>query len=194
MLFNTLGNVRALVDLDPPAAGLMLDRLISFLRATLGGHRSLLRPLADEFRMLEDYLALMQVRMGERLTSELALPAELAQYPVPALLLQPLVENAIKHGLEPKRGGGTIRVGAWQETDCVMLRVEDDGIGLAEAGLHGPGAHAQEHGMGIALVRDRLTTLYPGQAHLSIGARPGGPGTRVSLRLPWPAAVDPSQP
>src|SRR5574341_1327605 len=103
MLFNTLANLRALIALDPPRAQAMLDRLIAFLRATLGASRVGTHPLRAEFERLADYLALMQIRMGERLRVELDLPDELADRPVPALLLQPLVENAIKHGLEPHR-------------------------------------------------------------------------------------------
>src|SRR6202012_2447339 len=90
----------------------MLDHLIAFLRATLAASRLAEHSLADEFARIEDYLALMRVRMGERLRASPALPPGLAAFGVPPLLLQPLVENAIKHGLEPQRGPGELRVSA----------------------------------------------------------------------------------
>ena len=110
MLFNTLANLRVLIALDPPRAQHMLDRLIAFLRSTLQASRAGTHTLADEFARLDDYLALMAVRMGARLQCTLTLPPELALQPMPALLLQPLVENAIRHGLEPKVEGGQIEV------------------------------------------------------------------------------------
>src|SRR2546428_7082195 len=99
MLFNTLANLGVLIGTDPPRAQAMLDRLIAFLRATLEASRSGSHPLAAEFARIADYLELMQVRMGARLRSRLELPDDLAALPVPPLLLQPLVENAIQHGL-----------------------------------------------------------------------------------------------
>ena len=101
MLFNTLANFRALIGTDPARATHMLDSLIDYLRAKLQASRATHHSLQNEFDRLGDYLALMQVRMGPRLTCALDLPAELADQLVPTLLLQPLVENAIKHGLEP---------------------------------------------------------------------------------------------
>ena len=112
MLFNTLANLRVLIGADPVRAQTMLDRLIAFLRATLAASRSGSHALADEFARIDDYLALMAVRMGARLAVRIELPAALRELPVPALLLQPLVENAIRHGLEPKVDGGRIEVRA----------------------------------------------------------------------------------
>src|SRR6185312_14350513 len=109
MLFNTLANLRALIAADPPRAQEMLDHLIAFLRATLAASRQPEHPLSDEFARIDDYLALMRVRMGDRLRTSAALPPDLAALPVPPLLLQPLVENAIKHGLEPQRGPGELQ-------------------------------------------------------------------------------------
>src|SRR5690606_28396221 len=97
---------------DPPRAEAMLDHLIAYLRATLGGARSTLHPLQEEFARLADYLEIMAVRMGPRLAFTLGLPEALRTVPMPPLLLQPLVENAIRHGLEPKVGGGEIAVRA----------------------------------------------------------------------------------
>ena len=106
MLFNTLANLRVLVASDPARAQAMLDHLIAYLRATLSASRATLHPLADEMDRLRDYLELMAVRMGPRLAYALEVPEALHAIPVPPLLLQPLVENAIRHGLEPQVEGG----------------------------------------------------------------------------------------
>ncbi|MBS0318842.1 MAG: histidine kinase, partial [Proteobacteria bacterium] len=106
MLFNTLANLRVLIGADPARAQQMLDHLIDYLRATLAASRAPEHALSAEFERLRDYLELMAVRMGPRLAYTLELPPELAGEPVPTLLLQPLVENSIRHGLEPKVEGG----------------------------------------------------------------------------------------
>src|SRR3569623_437905 len=112
MLFNTLANLRALSGVDPNRAQEMLDHMIAYLRATLNASRAASHSLQAEFDRLQDYLELMAIRMGPRLRFTLDLPGALAQDTVPSLLLQPLVENAIQHGLEPKVGGGEVRVAA----------------------------------------------------------------------------------
>ncbi|HEX2011262.1 MAG TPA: histidine kinase [Roseateles sp.] len=177
MLFNTLANLRVLIALDPPRAQAMLDRLIAFLRATLNASRSgETHALSEEFARLADYLALMQVRMGERLRPELRLPTELAALPVPPLLLQPLVENAIKHGLEPHVDGGALIVEARRDAGLLRLTVRDTGAGP------GLGSHAGT-GFGLAQVRARLATQYGAAAGLRLDAAAEG-GTLVSLWLP----------
>ena len=178
MLFNTLANLRALIASDPVRATDMLDRLIAYLRATLAASRTATHPLQAEFDRLRDYLELMAVRMGPRLRYTLALPAELAGLPVPPLLLQPLVENSIRHGLEPKVEGGGISVRAQRHGAVLTLEVSDTGTGLAAAGQP-PG------GFGLAQVRERLATAYGAQAAIEIVASEGG-GTRVTLTLPCP--------
>lgn len=180
MLFNTLANLRVLITLDPPRAVAMLDRLNGYLRATLGGSRATLHPLAQEFERLADYLELMAVRMGPRLRYALDLPEELGTVPVPPLLLQPLVENAIRHGLEPQVEGGSITVQARREHavdgDRLVLRVLDTG-----AGLSGPATTAG--GFGLTQVRERLQTLHGDRASLALAAEPGG-GTRATIAVP----------
>ncbi len=181
MLFNTLANLRALIGVDPARAQTMLDRLIDFLRATLNASRRSVHPLADEFSRLQDYLALMQIRMGERLQVELDLPPELAHCEVPALLLQPLVENAIKHGLEPQRGGGRLRLSARRDGEQLLLRVCDTGAGLEGARRNDlPGT-----GFGLTQVRERLQTLYGDLAGLTLRADEAG-GTLAEVHLPCP--------
>ncbi|MEP6873278.1 MAG: histidine kinase [Burkholderiales bacterium] len=182
MLFNTLANLRVLIGMDPPRAQLMLDQLIGFLRATLNASRASQHPLAAEFARLADYLALMQVRMGDRLQSQFDLPAELAAVPVPPLLLQPLVENCIKHGLEPNVAGGRVHVSAAREADELVLRVRDTGAGLSDT--HGDGTR-----FGLVQVRERLATLYGTRASLMLQAADDADGgTLATIRLPLPAA------
>ncbi|MDA8446158.1 sensor histidine kinase [Paracidovorax valerianellae] len=163
LMFNTLANLRVLIATDPPRAQAMLDHLIDYLRATLGASRATLHPLADEFARLRDYLELMSVRMGPRLAYTLDLPESLAGVPVPPLLLQPLAENAIRHGLEPKVEGGTLHIAARQLADGRLeLVVKDSGVGLADpAGAPTPPAGpAHQQSFGLRQVRERLHTLY----------------------------------
>jgi len=179
MLFNTLANLRVLITLDPPRAQAMLDRLIAFLRATLAASRSDRHALADEFARIADYLALMQVRMGdERLQVALDLPGELASLPIPPLLLQPLVENAIQHGLEPSRTGGRLSVAAQRDGTSLLLTVRDTGVGL-----DADRKPADGHGFGTHQVRERLATIYGDRARFTLAAAPDG-GTLATIVLP----------
>jgi len=189
MLFNTLANLRVLIATDPPRAQAMLDHLIAYLRATLGGARATLHPLADEFARLNDYLALMAVRMGPRLGYQLELPDALRAVPVPPLLLQPLVENAIRHGLEPQVKGGhiTVRASTRPGDDggtLLVLEVHDTGAGLKTPA---PAVTASGTGFGLAQVRERLATLHGTQGTLElIAARAGGTSARVTFPLNFP--------
>jgi sensor histidine kinase YesM len=182
MLFNTLANLRALIGTDPERATAMLDRLNDFLRATLTASRTEAtagrHTLADEFARLRDYLELMAVRMGPRLRYTLDLPDHLARHSVPPLLLQPLVENSIRHGLEPSLEGGDVRVTARQGADGLELEVSDSGVGCEPE---------PEAGFGLAQVRERLATAYPGQATVQWHSRPGE-GTCALLTLPLKAS------
>ena len=186
MLFNTLANLRVLISLDPPRAQQMLDRLIGFLRSTLGASRVEAHALQAEFDRTADYLALMAVRMGPRLACTLDLPPGLATVPVPPLLLQPLVENAIQHGLEPQVAGGRIEVRARREADTLVLTVRDTGRGLPDAANAPP---APGHGFGTQQVRDRLATLHGAAASLTLtSAADAEGGALATLRLPMPTA------
>ena len=185
MLFNTLANLRTLVEVDPSRAQTMLDQLIVYLRGTLTASRSTTTTLEHEFAHVEAYLELMRVRMASRLSIEIDLPGPLRTSPMPPMLLQPLVENAIKHGLEPKIEGGTVRIAASTVDGRLRVQVVDDGIGLVEA----PAAHmdarlgADTGGYGLAHVRERLQTLYGDAAWLAIESQPGG-GVRAVVELP----------
>ena len=183
MLFNTLANLRVLIGLDPVRAQAMLDHLIAFLRATLSASRNAQHPLSAEFAHLADYLALMTVRMGPRLTMSLDLAPELSATPVPPLLLQPLVENAIKHGLEPKVEGGRVEVSAHRVGNALHLAVRDTGVGLSEA----PSPFGTS--FGLEQVRARLATLYEGRATFTLQAADDGRGgvlALITLPLPKP--------
>ncbi|MEO6033571.1 MAG: histidine kinase [Burkholderiaceae bacterium] len=186
MLFNTLANLRVLIALDPPRAQVMLDQLIGFLRATLGASRASRHALRDEFARAADYLALIQVRMGERLATRIELPADLAELAVPPLLLQPLLENSIKHGLEPHVAGGRIELSAARErgldgSEQLVLRVRDTGAGFSGAADGGTR-------FGLEQVRERLDTLYGTRASLELGAaRDAEGGALATIRLPLDA-------
>ncbi|WP_082497652.1 sensor histidine kinase [Pseudorhodoferax sp. Leaf267] len=180
MLFNTLANLRALVGTDPAQATRMLDHLVAYLRATLVASRATEHSLAQEFDRLRDYLELMAVRMGPRLRYTLELPAELADWPVPSLLLQPLVENSIRHGLEPQVEGGSIRVSARASAAGVELEVLDSGTGMDE----GSGQQAQGGtGFGLVGVHERLATQFGPRAALVVAPAPEG-GTTARITLP----------
>ena len=194
MLFNTLANLKVLISLDPARAQVMLDHLIAFLRSTLQASRQITHPLSAEFDRLDDYLALMAVRMGERLTVELDLPPALAGLPVPSLLLQPLVENAVKHGLEPQVCGGLLRVRARQVGQRLLLEVHDSGAGLPAAqAAAGPIGTA----FGLTQIRERLATLHGSGADLKLLSpapfdppqRDAGPGTLALIELPIPTVT-----
>jgi hypothetical protein len=176
MLFNTLANLRALIALDPPRAQHMLDHMIAYLRATLDASRGTTHPLQAEFDRLGDYLSLIAIRMGPRMAYTLDLPPELASQAVPTLLLQPLVENSIQHGLEPKVGGGSVKVSARRDGSELRLEVTDSGIGWQ-------GDAPQGSGFGLAQVRERLRTLYGDAAGLTFERVPEG-GARAIIRIP----------
>lgn len=182
MLFNTLANLRALIGIDPAAAQQMVDRLNDYLRATLSASRATTHPLAAEFERLRDYLELMTIRMGARLQYSLELPDHLRSQSVPTLLLQPLVENAIKHGLEPKVGGGTVTVRAASgEAGHLVLEVLDSGIGYEPEASRT--ASPSGSGFGLAQVFERVATAYAGLGSVSVQSEPGV-GTMVRIDLP----------
>jgi hypothetical protein len=183
MLFNTLANLRALIAVDPARAQAMLDRLIAFLRASLAGSRAGVQTLAVEIDRLRDYLALMEVRMGARLATRFTLAGDAAAAQVPPLLLQPIVENSIKHGLEPKREGGRIEVSAGREGEALVIRIRDTGVGAAAALAPG------EVGFGLGHVRERLATLYGSAASFElVPVDDGEGGMRATVRLPFTIA------
>ncbi len=179
MLFNTLANLRSLVEDEPREAVHMIDMLIAYLRGALAGSRSNSATLASEFTQLAAYLEILSLRLGNRLRYRLDLPPELQQVAVPAMLLQPLVENAVKHGIEPKIGGGTVTVTARRDAGALEIVVADTGLGLP------PDADPERSGgsYGLVHVRERLRALYGHRAVLRL-ERNDPTGTRAIVSLP----------
>ena len=175
-LFNTLANLHALIPVNPARAQVMLDRLNDFLRAAFAAGRQDSNTLAGEFALLRAYLEIFAIRMGERLRFRLELPEALAGKALPPMLLQPLVENAIKHGVEPKIEGGEVTVRANAEDDRLVLTVADTGLGRGASSTAGTGA-------GIAHVRERLSGAYGEAASLELTDNAAG-GVTATLRLP----------
>jgi signal transduction histidine kinase len=178
-LFNTLANVLSLIEHDTPRAKAMLESFIDYLRGTLGQLRDGQATVATELALAEAYLALMAVRMDDRLRYSIHCAPEARGLALPALLLQPLVENAIRHGLEPKLAGGSVQVQAALQGGQLMITVQDDGLGAEAPRRSGPRAGA---GMALANIRERLATRYGPAASLQL--LPQEPGMCAVLRLP----------
>jgi sensor histidine kinase YesM len=165
MLFNTLATLQTLISSEPLRAQQMLDQLIHYLRATLSTSREAQTTLGKEFELIQAYLGLMSLRMGMRLTYTLHLPDELRSLPIAPMLLQPLIENAIRHGLEPKIDGGDCTVRVTRHQELLIISVLDSGMGLrAQAAYNKP---ASSH-LGLENIRARLDALYGPQAELTL--------------------------
>jgi hypothetical protein len=187
MLFNTMANLRVLIGVDSLRAQAMLDHFVAFLRTTLNASRTNSHSLRLEFLRISEYLYLMQIRMGSRLQFELDLPTELAELPIAPLLLQPIVENAIKHGLEPKVDGGTLRISARINAQFLILTVQDTGVGLSYAAANNPPLESDSN-FGLKQVHERLAVKYGKLAALSIApASEMDAGTTVSIQIPTDA-------
>lgn len=172
-LFNTLANVQALIDYEPTKAKRMLETFIDYLRATLDASRRTQATLGDEILLLERYMQLMQVRMGPRLQVVWDVSTELQTHPFAPLLLQPLIENAIKYGLEPKIEGGTITVTAKEFKGRITITVQDDGMGLD----HPPAARkpmAGGAGTGIKNIAARLRSTFGSDASVTVANMTAG--------------------
>lgn len=172
-LFNALNSVHALVRPRPEAAERMIVQLGDLLRAALDSESTPLVPLGQEIRLLETYLDIERTRFQDRLRTRVEVPPGLEGVPVPQFVLQPLVENCLKHGIGPRAEGGWVEVRAGTEGDALVLTVEDDGGGCGDV----------REGIGLSSTRARLDLLFPGRAALEVGPRPGG-GTRARVRLP----------
>jgi two-component sensor histidine kinase len=186
-LYNTLANVVSLIDSEPTQAKHMAVRLIGYLRHTLDASRRDHATLADELTSIADYLEILRLRMGERLTYSIDADASVRALPLMPMLLQPLVENAIKHGLEPKISGGHISIRASSSAESLRIEIGDNGLGFALT----PKLHADDgSGVGLANVRARLRAKYGGEASLVIDTLPVGEtgairsGTCVTIIIP----------
>ncbi|GGY13332.1 sensor histidine kinase [Paludibacterium paludis] len=184
-LFNTLSSISQLIESDPSRAASMQRNLIDYLRSALPHMReSRESTLGSQMTLSRAYLDIMKERMGERLSVRCEMDDALADAAFPPMMLQTLVENAIRHGLEPKEEGGCIVLGAALFRDRLDVSVRDDGVGFS------PSAG---RGVGLANIRDRLELLYGTRARLTIEMQEDTGGTRVTISLPYrkSAVVEP---
>jgi two-component system LytT family sensor kinase len=187
-LFNTLNSIATLIRLRPEQAREMIVKLASILRALLKDHDSYV-PFREELNFTEDYLGIEVMRFGaEKLRVVKEIDPGTLEVPVPSMLLQPLVENSIKHGLEPRISGGTITLRSRFQNGKLVIEVEDDGVGIAPERALRTGVLTQDgNGIGMRNVRERLEVLYGDAAEFEITSRPGR-GTRVTMQMPSVAA------
>ena len=178
-LFNTLASIDHLIEVDPPRASRMQRNLIALLRASMPAMREKATNLGRELEVVRPYLEILKVRMEERLQAQVDVPEGLYSADFPPMMLQSLVENAIKHGLEPKADGGSLTVSAEVAHGKLQVSVADTGVGFARAATAGTGT-------GLANIRERLKLIYGDAAELRIA--PNAPtGTRVTIVVPYKA-------
>ena len=174
-LFNTLANVSSLIDSDAALSKRLLERLNDWLRVALTRARSDSSTLGDELDMLDNYLQILKIRFGERLRWQIGVDEAARRSVFPPMLLQPLVENAVRHGIEPKLGGGEILIRADVMRGKLRIEVSDSGAGLS--------GDADAGGAGLANVRARLAALFGTAGHLTLQDNPDG-GVTATLELP----------
>jgi signal transduction histidine kinase len=189
-LFNTLASIDHLIETDPPRASKMQKNLIALLRASMPTMREAnaqaTRDLGRELAVIRPYLEILKVRMEERLQTEVRVSDGLLSAEFPPMMLQSLVENAIKHGLEPKAEGGSLTVAAEIVHGKLAVSVADTGLGFGKAATAGTG-------IGLANIRERLQLLYGSAASLTVSENPGG-GTRVTITVPYRAKTSEGAP
>ena len=174
-LFNTLANAQSVIESDPQVAKSILEHLNQYLRVSLGRTRRASSTLGDEINLVSALLAISALRLGERLHYSISAPEPLKAAELPPLLLQPLVENALKHGVEPAVSGGEIRIEARREHDSLCLRVTDTGVGLNAS---------SPEGVGLANVRARLSSLYGERGRLALyNHEPHGVVAEITMPL-----------
>jgi two-component system LytT family sensor kinase len=184
-LFNTLNSIASLVRGKPELAREMIVKLANILRILLK-QREAFVPFSEELAFTDDYLAIEVVRFGEKLRVVKEIAPETLQVVVPSMLLQPLIENSIKHGLEPRIHGGTVTLRSRLQGERLLIEVEDDGVGMApERDVTMPGSGLVRKGTGIGMknVRERMEVLYGKAAVMEVVSRPGR-GTRITLEMP----------
>ena len=176
-LFNTLASVQFLTESDPKRAGVLLRHLIDYLRAALPQLRASSTTLGKEAALAEAYLNILQMRIGSRLGFVIDIPPDLRDHPFPPNLLISLVENAIKHGIEPAAAGGTVTVTARRDAESVVVVVADTGRGFVDESA------TAGQGVGLSNVRERLVALYGNRGRFTL--EPVAPhGARATLALP----------
>ena len=189
-LFNTLASIDHLIETDPARASIMQKNLIALLRASMPTMREAnaqsTRDLGRELAVIRPYLEILKVRMEERLHTDVRVSDGLLSAEFPPMMLQSLVENAIKHGLEPKAEGGTLTVAAEIVHGKLAVTVADTGLGFGKAATAGTG-------IGLSNIRERLALLYGGRATLAITETAGG-GTTVTITVPYAVRADEVKP
>jgi two-component system LytT family sensor kinase len=182
-LFNTLNSIASLVRFRPELAREMIVKLANILRALLRDHDTYVA-FREELAFTDDYLGIEVVRFGaDKLRVVKEIDEDTLELQVPSMLLQPLIENSIKHGLEPRIHGGTITLRSRIDHQRMMIEVEDDGVGISESRAPAAGLVRSGAGIGMKNVRERLEVLFGTEATFEIESRPGR-GTRVTLSLP----------
>jgi sensor histidine kinase YesM len=181
-LFNTLASVQFLTETDPAQANRLLGHLIAYLRAALPQLRAHSSTLGREVELAQAYLAILQMRMGPRLRFHVDLSPEVASHPFPPNMLISLVENAIKHGVEPSVDGGDVAIQARRDGDRVIVQVGDSGRGLEAAAASA--VLTSSNGVGLSNVRERLAALFGSRGRFTIeAAEPRG--TRATIAIPY---------
>lgn len=175
-LFNTLSTILSFIDEEPRKAKQMLESFTSLLRSSLVTARNETITLAQEMAVVKSYLDIFSIRMGERLRYEIDIPEELRTARIPPLLIQPLVENAVKHGLEPSVSGGELSIRARRDDGRVLITVVDSGMGVSET--------SAGNGIGLENIRKRLELTYGKQARL-VFAENEPSGIRVTVEMPY---------
>ena len=185
-LFNTLNSITSLIRFKPDLAREMIGKLANILRVLLKD-RDAFVPLREELSFIDDYLAIEVVRFGEKLRVVKEIAEETLDVVVPSMLLQPLIENSIKHGLEPRINGGTVTLRSRITGRRLVLEVEDDGLGIPpeRVVIDDPSTAVRRPGLGVGMrnVRERMQVLYGGLATVEMNGRPGR-GTQVMLSMP----------
>jgi len=178
-LFNALNGIATLVrDKEAKSASAMIDALSDFLRSTLQRLNTPEIQVAEELQLIEQYLLIQHFRFGGRLRCSVVVEPEALRALIPTLILQPLVENAVLHGVLPREEGGSVWVSVHKEMETLVVSVEDDGAGAKQA-------IALSDGLGLGNSRDRLTALYGDRAQLTAGPRVEGGGFAVVIRIPY---------
>lgn len=185
-LFNTLNSVASLIRLNPEQARQVVYKLSNILRRLLRRQENL-TPLREELSFIDDYLAIEMTRFGDKLRFEREIDPATIDLLVPSMLLQPLVENSIRHGLSSKVDGGTIRVRSRLSEGRLQILVEDNGVGIPEAKL----ARLFELGIGVSNVNERLKVLYGDDYKMWVDSKPGE-GTSTGIEMPEQASGAPS--
>jgi two-component system, LytTR family, sensor kinase len=182
-LFNALNTISAQVEREPRLARRMIEHLGDLLRLSLATHSKPTIPLREEMAFLDHYLAIQKIRFGDSLRIEMNIAPEVTEALVPSMFLQPLVENAIRHGLSPRAGGGTIVLQAQRKDDKLYVGVLDDGVGITRTK-----GDKEREGLGLSVTRERIEGMHPqGSSHFCIKPRNGG-GTEVEISFPWVSA------